>query len=166
MLLPDTDCNYAESVLKRFDVDVLHIYDEEKYSARMHNIVMDKENRILSSSEDNRIFTTKWNDSEILVYCNNTDRAVRILSGQSAILIADKNTDCASLPENWLENHIFIYAGSIKNMDRVTAEKTVCSSQMASSDDKVITTADSGDIGIRIFKDKKVSIRRESTWQS
>ena len=166
MLLPDTDCNYAESVLKRFDVDVLHIYDEEKYSARMHNIVMDKENRILSSSEDNRIFTTKWNDSEILVYCNNTDRAVRILSGQSAILIADKNTDCASLPENWLENHIFIYAGSIKNMDRVTAEKTVCSSQMASSDDKVVTTADSGDIGIRIFKDKKVSIRRESTWQS
>ena len=166
MLLPDTGCNYAESFLKRFDVDVLHIYDEDKYSARMHNIVMDKENRILSSSDDDSIFTTRWNDSEILVYCNGETRAVRVLSGQNKILIADKNTDCASLPEGWLENCIFIYAGSIKNPDRIIAEKIICSSQEASSDDKTMTTADSGDIGIRIYKDNSVSIRRESTWQS
>lgn len=167
---------YAQSILKNFDIGTVHVYDEEKHYEGIHTLVKNNEKSILSTSTDKEIDTIHWNDIDLQIDKTEKCGAVKFSFKEISFLLCENGTDCMELPDDWRNCDYLIYNGTLLHPEKIKTDNIIIShsesyidtdlNNMDQSDATVVSTAGSGDIGIRIFEDGRLRLRRETNWQS
>lgn len=177
MLITDTsaECSaYAENILKNYNVRTVQAYDEEKYYDRLHSLVMESEEVILSKSDTKQTESFICCGTEIQVYKTDKCNALRFSADGTVYLICHRDTDCSQLPMDFRKADVMIIDGISENMECISASYAIVSDSPANLENdiegselgkaKLYYTAGYGNIGIRHYGNGKISIRRENDW--
>lgn len=166
----------AENFLENYNVNTVQIYDEEKQLEHIHRLVKSCDNVIYSRSDTDKIETVHINDTDIFIYKTENCSALYFELYGKSFLICNKGTDCAELPETWLNTDYLIVSGSVTKPELICAGQIIISNtrenldgdmaQFETEEDKIYYTAGFGNIGIRIYPNSDSSIRREGYWLS
>ena len=170
-----SDCSaYAENLMKNYHVRTVQVYDEKKCTDRMHSLIYESDEVILSETNKQQTESFICCGTEIDVYKAVRCNAVRFEVNGTVYLICHKGSDCSRLPLTFREVDIMITDGISENMSYVKAGKIILSDTPTSLEDdvkgmeadktKLYYTAGYGNIGIRHYQDGHVSIRRENEW--
>lgn len=179
MLLWDKKRNtssYARRLLKDYNVNTIHVYDEEKMSDSLQDSYSDCNIIIRSSQKDRKILKSGTDEFDFSIYNTVSCKAAFLRIYDTEVLILQSGTDCREIPDDWRRADILIDGGKLKNTGLIRCEKAIISdkAEMIISDmkdipvdeDNVYFTGGFGNLGLRIYDDGRKDIRREKYWQS
>ena len=167
---------YAQNLMKNYDIGTVHVYDEEKHYEGIHTLVKNNDHKILSKSTDRSNDTIHWNDVDLLI--NKTEKcgAVKFSYKGIRFLLCEDGTDCMELPYDWRSCEYLIFNGTLLHPEKITTQNIIISdsesnidtdlSNIDQNDKNVMSTEGSGDIGIRIYENGLLRLRRETNWQT
>ena len=148
LLLDDRQActGYAKRVLENYEIETVQVFDEAQYTENIKLLLSDADGKTDKP-------TVCIDDVEIQVKKKKNCMAVKADFGNLRILIAHSKTDCANLPENWLDTDIFIFNGNIENINMVHSLVKIVSDE-----------SDTGNYALRAYKNGNINIRRENGW--
>ena len=179
LLIPDNTAEtsgYAERIIDRYNVETIHVYDEDRLKKRMQSKIEAYENVLHSSKEQNRIELCRLSDANVHILNTNECCALYIEIYNTGILVCENGTDCSIIPEKWREADLLIDGGSLKNSELLNPGRVIISDEeiqadrdrenLAVSKENIYFTTGFGNIGMRIYSDNNITIGREGYWLS
>lgn len=170
----DENSAFAERLLTEFSADNIQVYNENNYYERMHRLISQSQNVILS--ESNSESTVYFNDIAIKTINNNKNTAIFFKSNNISFLICSKDMDCSILPEEWRNSDFLIVDGILENDNLICPKYIIISdnyenlsyniSQFSMLSEHIYATGGSGNIALWLYDDNTISIRREKEWLS
>lgn len=170
----DTGC-YALDILENYEVNTIHVYDEEKLTERVYRLAEDCPKIIYGSTNKDVTEIVHIYDIDINIYNTENCCAVYFEIYGYDYLICSKDTDLGYLPKDWLKADYLIADGVPKNVQKIDVDNIIISDTASGTEDaieiygennNIYYTAGCGNISIRIYNSGKVNIRREGYWLS
>lgn len=144
---------YAEDYICEFDIDNILLYDTDKYSDTLNELI--KTENITYIDSNTRL---NFNDYQYQIITADNKNWLYITSKNSSILVSPQNADCSQLPENYRECTVFILQRGCTDIDCIDSDNTIFCGK-AKENDYYYT--ENGDVMIYEFLN-----RRANLWQS
>ncbi len=168
---------YAPDILEEYNIDTVHVYDEEKQNERMYRLTKSCPHAIYGDTSQGNIDKVHLNNTDIQIYKSDEGCALYFKLYGSDFLICAEVTNLSFLPEEWLDADYFISGGLTENPELINARHIIISDKAEDIDidaegyvntgyDDICYTGGLGNIGIRAYADGNVSVRREGYWLS
>lgn len=163
---------FAERLLTEFSADNIQVYCEENYYERMHRLICQSDNVILSSQNSRN--TVYFNDIPVETTETDSSTAVFFSKNNLSFLICTDDTDCSVLPNEWKNPDFLIVDGVPENYTLLSAKYIIISdsyenlaedvSGLSTLSEHIYSTSGNGNIALRLYNDNTISIRRENEW--
>lgn len=170
----DENSAYAEKVMTAYNVSNIQVYDESKYYERMHYLITQTPDYILS--EDGSVNTVYWKNIAVMTYKTDKNIAVYFKINNISFLMCNSGTDCLEIPLQWQKADFLVTDGQLKNTDSLSVKYIIISdsynnlsndiSQLSTVCSHIYATGGSGHLALRMYSNNQLSVRRENEWLS
>ena len=170
----DENSAYAEKIMTNYNVSNIQVYEESEYYERMHYLITQTPNYIIS--DNNYVNTVYWKNIAIMTYTDDKSSAVYFKINNITFLLCNSGTDCSAIPQEWQKADFLITDGQLKNTDGLSVRYIIISddnanlsndiSQLSTVCKHIYATGGSGHLALRLYSDNTLSVRRENEWLS
>ncbi len=165
---------YADRLLDDFDVNMLEVYDEDKFYDIYRTAFAKAKKKLSHISEKNPFNRVVTGSKRIESISDGDERAVFADINGLKLLICSDRTDCELLPDEWKNADFLIINGMVFHTavidystmiisDKTENEQTY---RLLKNRDNIYRTYSGGNVIIRADKNKNCEIRRDELWQS
>ncbi len=144
---------YAEDYICQFDIDNVLLYDTDKYSDTLNELIKAENVTYINSNTQ-----LNFNDYQYQIITSDDKNWLYITSQNSSILVSPKNADCSLLPENYRECTALVLQSGCTNIDYIDSDNIIFCGKDKGED---YYYTENGDVMIYEFFN-----RRAGLWQS